>query len=240
MDINGRADKIRLAVAVGLLSATGAILCYLWVSGELGIIIDRLFEIFKGREELRNYVEQWGTWAPLGFILIQALQVVIAPIPGEFTGAVGGFIFGAVPNVIYSTIGLTLGSVGAFLAARLMGLPLIKIVVSRQTFDKFHFLTERRGVFLATALFIIPGFPKDILCYILGLSPMSFLVFTTVCALGRIPGTILLSFSGAAVYDQDWGLLALISIACLILISFFYFFRDRVETWLKVHKACKP
>ncbi len=240
MEINGRADKIRLAVAVVLLSATGIILSYLWVSGQLGIIIERLYEIFKGRDELRNYVEQWGKWAPVVFMLIQALQVVLAPIPGELTGAVGGFIFGAVPNVIYSTIGLTLGSVAAFLAARFMGLPLIKIVVSSEAFEKFHFLTERRGVFLAAALFVIPGFPKDILCYILGLSPMSFLVFTTVCALGRIPGTILLSFSGAAVYDQDWGLLALISIACLVFIIVFYFFRDRVETWLKVHKACKP
>jgi uncharacterized membrane protein YdjX (TVP38/TMEM64 family) len=82
---------------------------------------------------------------PAAFIVIQALQVVLAPIPGEFTGAVGGFIFGGVPTILYSSLGLTIGSIMAFLAARIMGLPLVRLFVSKTSLEKFHFLTERRG-----------------------------------------------------------------------------------------------
>ena len=152
---------------------------------------------------MRAYVESWGSLAPAAFICLQTLQVVLAPIPGEFTGAVGGFIFGGLPTVLYSTIGLTVGSALAFYGARIVGQPLVKLVVPPRAMERFRFLTKRRGTFIAFILFIIPGFPKDILSYILGLSPMGFLPFIAVCTLGRIPGTVLLSFSGSALYNRN-------------------------------------
>jgi len=233
MHINGAEHKKRLVVAVGLLAALAAGLVYLALSGQLGLLAREGCRIFTDRDELRRYVESWGAWAPAAFIAIQALQVVMAPIPGELTGAVGGFIFGAVPNVLYSTIGLTLGSLGAFLAARIIGLPIVRLAVTRQSLERFHFMTERRGIIVALALFTIPGFPKDILCYILGLSPMGLLPFTAVCALGRIPGTIMLSYSGSALYDENWLLLVAVSAICLIVLAAFYLHRDRIEIWLK-------
>jgi uncharacterized membrane protein YdjX (TVP38/TMEM64 family) len=182
---------------------------------------------------MRLYVESWGSLAPLAFVLVQTLQVVIAPIPGELTGAVGGFIFGALPTVFYSSLGLTIGSALAFLAARIMGLPLVKLAVNEASLEKFHFLTERRGAILALVLFIIPGFPKDILSYILGLSPMGFGTFIMVCALGRIPGTVLLSFTGSAIFDENWTLLTVVTILCAIALTFFFVNRTRIEQWIR-------
>ena len=135
---------------------------------------------------MRAYLQSWGPWAPLVFVVIQALQVVIAPIPGELTGIVGGFLFGTFRATIYSSLGLTLGSAIAFLAARVVGLPLVKLVVRQETLDKFHFLTESRGTIVTLILFMIPGFPKDTLSYLLGLSPMVFLNFFVICGqIGR-------------------------------------------------------
>ena len=104
---------------------------------------------------MRAYVESWGSLAPAAFISLQTLQVVLAPVPGEFTGAVGGFLFGGFPTTIYSTIGLTLGSTLAFLGARIIGQPLVKLVVPPRTMNRFQFLTERKGTLLALVLFII-------------------------------------------------------------------------------------
>jgi len=226
-------EKRRLIVALSLLAVLAVVLGVLAVTGRLAPLVETLVEAFKGRENLRKYVESWGTSAPLAFIALQAFQVVIAPIPGEFTGAVGGFIFGAVPNVMYSTVGLTVGSIVAFGAARIMGLPLVRLVVPCHVLERFHFLVDRRGIIVALILFTIPGFPKDILSYILGLSPMGWLTFIWVCTVGRIPGTIMLSFSGSAVYNEDWSLLIVLSVACLVLIGAFFLARDRIEVWLK-------
>lgn len=226
-------DRTRLIIAVTLLTLLGSVVVYLALSGQLSPMVAQLWELFKDRNQLRSYVESWGAWAPLAFILIQAFQVVIAPIPGELTGAVGGFIFGGVPTIVYSSLGLTIGSMIAFLAARVMGLPLVKLVVSKEALEKFHFLTERRGALLALILFAIPGFPKDILSYILGLSPMGFPAFVTVCTLGRIPGTIMLSFSGSAVYNEDWTFLIVMSVICAVAVGAAFVWRARIDSWLR-------
>ncbi|MDQ7784036.1 MAG: TVP38/TMEM64 family protein [Desulfomonilaceae bacterium] len=228
-----RQDRTRLIISVTLLTAVVLLFAYLALSGRLSPMVSQMWELFKDRNQIRTFVESWGNWAPVAFILIQAFQVVFAPIPGELTGAVGGFIFGGVPTVLYSTLGLMIGSVIAFLAARIMGLPLVKLVVSKKSLDRFHFLTERRGALLALVLFIIPGFPKDFLSYMLGLSPMGFPVFVTVCTLGRIPGTIMLSFSGSAVYDENWTFLIVISAICAVALGAVFVWRDKIDSWLR-------
>jgi len=226
-------EKRRLIISVALLAGLGLVLLALALAGRLTPLVQTLAETFQGREQLRKYVESWGTAAPAAFMLLQAFQVVLAPIPGELTGAVGGFIFGVAPNVIYSTIGLALGSAVAFLASRNIGLPLVRLVVPCHLLEKFHFLVDRRGTVIALILFTLPGFPKDILCFILGLSPMGFLTFFWVCTIGRIPGTMMLSVGGCAAYNEDWYLLLLVSAVCALVIGAFFLARDRIEVWLK-------
>ena len=114
----------------------------------------------------------------------------------------------------------------------------MKLAVSDETLDRFCFLTERRGTILSFALFAIPGFPKDILCYILGLSPMGFITFAVVCTSGRIPGTAMLSFGGAAVYYENWLLVVALAVAALVCIALFFSIRDRMEVWLR-QRFCK-
>jgi uncharacterized membrane protein YdjX (TVP38/TMEM64 family) len=232
MQILTEQDQRRLILAVSLLAGIVAMVAVLGFMGLLAPLYQGMWEIFRGKEQLRGYIESWGAWAPVVFVVVQALQVVMAPIPGEFTGAVGGFIFGTVPSLLYSTVGLTVGSVLAFLAARIIGLPLVKLAVTQATLEKFHFLTERRGTFIAVLFFVIPGFPKDILCYILGLSPMGLLTFALVCGLGRIPGTVMLSYCGCAVYDENWTTLVAVSIVCLASIAFLFLMNGRIELWL--------
>jgi uncharacterized membrane protein YdjX (TVP38/TMEM64 family) len=231
-------NRPNLTLAITLLAGLaliGAVLAYL---GYLGPMCERMWKAFQSRDEMRAYVECWGSWAPAAFILLQSAQVVIAPIPGEVTGAVGGFIFGAVPSIFYSTAGLTIGSLINFVAARFIGLPIVKLAVSDEVLDRFCFLTERRGTIISFAMFAIPGFPKDILCYVLGLSPMGFITFAIVCTLGRIPGTAMLSFSGAAVYHENWLLVVGLAAAALLCVILFFMVRDKMELWLR-QRFCK-
>jgi len=229
-------EKRKLILASGLLTVLLAVTAAMAITGHLQQLFRMLLEVFEGREQLRTYLEGWGIWAPVVFVVLQVLQVVIAPIPGELTGIVGGFVFGSLVSIIYSTLGLTVGSLIAFAAARIIGLPLVKLVISEETLNKFHFLTERRGAIASLILFLIPGFPKDILCYLLGLSPMSYITFLVVCGLGRIPGTAMLSFSGAAIYEEDWRLLIIVAIATLVCLGVFYLKSERANLWVKARR----
>ncbi len=226
-------ERRHLILASGVLVLMVAVTGGLALTGHLQKFSRMLFDIFENREQLRGYLEGWGVWAPLVFVVLQALQVVIAPIPGELTGIVGGFVFGSLLSIVYSSVGLTIGSVIAFAAAKIIGLPFVKLVLSEETLEKFHCATERRGMIASLILFVIPGFPKDILCYRLGLSPMNYVTFLLVCGLGRIPGTAMLSLSGAAVYEEDWRLLIIVAIAALVCLGIVYLKRDRANLWIK-------
>jgi uncharacterized membrane protein YdjX (TVP38/TMEM64 family) len=227
-----REEKIRLAVAVCMLVTLSAVVAWLAASSFLQEYSIRLLRLVESKERLRAYLNDWGALAPIAFIVIQALQVVIAPIPGELTGIAGGFVFGTFRNVVYSTVGLTIGSIAAFAAARIIGRPFVQLVISPRTLEKFAHLTQRRGAVATLVLFAIPGFPKDILSYLLGLSPMRFVTFVLVCALGRIPGTILLSVSGSALYKENWKMLMMVAALFGILFLISYINKDRIKAWV--------
>ncbi len=192
-----------------------------------------MFHLFMDKERLLALMESLGAWAFLGFILLQAGQVVVAPIPGEVTGLIGGFMFGPVLGVILSTTGLTIGSLGAYMLSRFFGRPVVEKFVSRRVIDKFDYLIEQRGLFITFLLFLIPGLPKDSFCYILGLGTMAPFEFIAVSATGRLLGTILLTMGGYFLRHKmyvNFGVLLVVS-GVIGVITVVY--RQRIEAALK-------
>jgi len=152
---------------------------------------------FLNNKRMANFLDSLGPWSVLVFILLQIGQVVAAPIPGEVTGFLGGYLFGKFGGVVLSTIGLTIGSYAAFILARTFGRPLIEKFVPKSTLQRFNYLFHHKAVFLVFLLFLTPGFPKDWLCYILGLGQLTTTEFLLIGGTGRLFGTILLTLGGS-------------------------------------------
>lgn len=192
-----------------------------------------LYEHLADKRRIKTVIKAAGPLAPLVFIAIQALQVILAPIPGEATGFIGGFLFGVPLGLLYSTVGLTLGSITAFLLGHWLGKRFVSRVVSPPTMQRFDFLMERQGALIAFVLFLIPGFPKDYLSFILGLSPMDLRVFVVISTIGRIPGTLMLTLQGAQVYRGNyWTSLVLVGV-CVVLAALTYYFRETLYIWIR-------
>jgi uncharacterized membrane protein YdjX (TVP38/TMEM64 family) len=168
---------------------------------------------------------------PAIFIGLQALQVIIAPIPGEVTGILGGYLFGEWIGLLYSTIGLTLGSVAAFGVGRWLGARYVQKLVSPDIWQKMGFIVEAEGAILCFIIFLIPGLPKDMVCYLFGLSPMPFWVFAVVSTLGRIPGTWVLSAQGAHTAAGDYLQVILLTAMVVAVALPLYYYRNRVLGW---------
>ena len=148
-------------------------------------------------EKLIAFIESFHPYDDLVFIVIQIFQVLVAgALPAEISGVVGGYLYGPVVGTIYSTIGLSIGSWLAFLLSRVFGMPLVKRLLNPIILDKYDHFIEARGPLVCFILFLIPGFPKAALCYIIGLSQMNFWIFMAVSTVGRLFGTILLSLTG--------------------------------------------
>lgn len=188
------------------------------------------FHFFMDRNKLTSFLDTLGPLSFIGFIVLQTLQVIAAPIPGEVTGFLGGYVYGPIPGVVFSTIGLTLGSWGAFILSKTFGRPFVERFIKKETIKRYDYLLKhRKAAFLVFLLFLIPGFPKDYLCYILGLGPMNTKEFLVISTAGRFSGTVLLTMGGTYIRNhQYYSFFVLLGIAIVILlISMAY--RDRIE-----------
>lgn len=218
--------------AAGLL-LVGAGLYFSLSSNPVIVKYRELARFYSNRKEVKLFLARFGPYAPFVFIILQALQVVMAPIPGEATGFLGGLLFGTGLGFIYSTIGLTLGSALAFGLGRWLGLPLVRRLVSEEVYHKFDFLARTGGELVTLILFLIPGFPKDFLCLLLGVSPLPFGTFLVITTFGRMPGTWLLSIQGAKVgsgYYVEFVIFLTIAAAAALL---GYIYRETVFQWMR-------
>jgi uncharacterized membrane protein YdjX (TVP38/TMEM64 family) len=194
-------------------------------------------DLFMNRQRLVQFIEEHRTYAVSIFIGLQSLQVVFAPIPGEVTGFVGGILFGTFWGIVYSTIGLTIGSWMAFTLARIVGRPLVESIVSPEIIQRYDYVMKHKGLFLALLLFVIPGFPKDYLCYLLGLGHMGLGAFLLISTLGRLLGTVMLTLGGAFFCNrQYWQLFTLVGI-CIFLILVTMIYRTAIEQWFRDLRA---
>jgi uncharacterized membrane protein YdjX (TVP38/TMEM64 family) len=216
--------RIILVVSAVLLVA---LLFYVYHAGAWRDIL-RYYKFFFEPKRLRIFVASFGVYAAPVFVAVQALQVVFAPVPGEITGFVGGFLFGNVYGMILSTIGLTVGSYLAFGISRFFGLGFVEKVVKKEYIDKFNFFVSHKGLYLTFVLFLIPGFPKDSLCYLLGLTRMRLLDFLLMNIFGRLPGTLILTLQGSAVKEGKYQSFFILLTISVVMMFGLYAARDRM------------
>jgi len=233
------AQRPRINTAVWIWTAAagslliGALLYFSFSSNPFIVKYRELARLYSSRREVKHLLERAGPYAPIVFIILQALQVVLAPIPGEATGFLGGWVFGTALGFIYSSIGLTLGSMLAFGLGRWLGLPIVRRLVSEGVYHKFDFVARAGGELVTLLFFLIPGFPKDYLCFLLGVSPLPFGTFLVIATFGRMPGTWLLSIQGAKVgsarYTEFVIFLTIAAAAALLA----YIYRDEIFHWVR-------
>lgn len=191
------------------------------------------YRFFLNPRKLGEFIASFGNLAAFIFVLVQILQVVAAPIPGEITGLVGGFLFGKVWGSILSTVGLTLGSVLAFWVARKFGMRFVEKVVKKHYIDKFNFFVTHKGLYITFVMYLLPGFPKDALCYFLGLTRLRFLDFVLMNLFGRFPGTLILTMQGSAVRTEHWWELFWLIIIMAVMVVALYFSRNYIIEFVR-------
>jgi uncharacterized membrane protein YdjX (TVP38/TMEM64 family) len=188
-------------------------------------------DFLSDRERVSALIRFFGPAAPLVFMILQILQVLLAPIPGEMTGFLGGYLFGVVKGFFYSSVALSLGSMLNFGIGHVLGERYVRRWISAQKFTRFDRLIRRKGLLVVFSLFVLPGFPKDWLCLLLGMSTLPLRVFVFLATVGRMPGTLLLSLQGHYLFEKNYLILgALLALSLLVVLVAFYY-RDHLYEW---------
>ncbi|PKL08295.1 MAG: TVP38/TMEM64 family protein [Spirochaetae bacterium HGW-Spirochaetae-7] len=200
-----------------------------------------LFGLFRSAESIRARVSSSGPFAPLVFVGLQVIQVVIFVIPGEVVQVAGGFAFGMWGGTLWSAVGILAGSLVNFGIGRLLGRPFVEAVFGAERTARMDSATAggkaAAGFFL---LFAIPGIPKDALTYAAGASRLSFASFILVSTLGRLPGIVGSAYMGSAVFDREYRGAITVMVLSSALFLLGLFFRKAIHDWVArvISKTC--
>lgn len=191
-----------------------------------------LMTLLTSRDKLIKIVDSWGPFAPLLYIILQVLQTVVAPIPGQIVGSIGGFLFGPW-GILWTTIGTLIGCWVVFKVARRFGRPLLEKLFKKSAIEKFDFIINAKSASLILfAIFLLPGFPDDIICYIAGLTNLSIKRLMAIVILGRFPVIVLTNYIGAEV-GTNFVMVALVALLAVVILGIGIWQRERIMTFLK-------
>ena len=174
-------EQRRSQSAGSIASTAGLAVClavclWLWKSGYL-----------SSQQRMEQGLQQLGVFAPLAFIALQAVQVVIPILPGGISCLAGVLLFGAWKGFFYNYAGICIGSVAAFLLARKYGMPLIRQVFPEKLLARYRKWTDENHRFarlFAVAIFL-PVAPDDFLCFLAGTTSMTLKEFVWIILLGK-------------------------------------------------------
>ena len=169
----------------------------------LSLLVGQYLPFLTNGAELRAFVDGYGAFAPLVFVGLQAGQVLLAPIPGQLTGFVSGYLFGGFLGTVYSLVGVTIGSTIAFWLSRRYGRPFVERVLRAEVMDRFDAFVDQAGLLSLFVMFLLPGLPDDALCFVGGLTEIDLWKLVAIMMVGRLPGYVLVNVSGASLATGD-------------------------------------
>ncbi len=177
-----------------------------------------LLQFVSQPEKFRQWVDSHGLLGPLAFLGMMLLQVFVAVIPGEPLEIGAGYAFGAVEGTILCILGAAIGSTLVFLFVRRFGVRAVEVFISREKIQSLRFLqnTRRVHLFLLVA-FLLPGTPKDVLCYVAGLTTLKLGPFILISSICRLPSIVTSTIGGSALGSGQWGMAAIVFAATLVI-----------------------
>ena len=183
-----------------------AIIVALIFIAAVGYLVGKpMVEFVREPERFRAWVDSSGFVSRVIFVGMVVFQLIIALIPGEPLEMGAGYAFGAVEGTILCIIGCVIGSALVFLFVRRFGVKLVEVFFPREKIRSLRFLQDSRRLNLLTFIvFFIPGTPKDLLSYFIGLTDMKLGTWLFITAVARIPSIVTSTVTGDALGLKDY------------------------------------
>lgn len=212
-----RAAKWLVAVIVGII-----VVALLWAGPQL-------WQLARDEQALEAWVTGLGWWGPLALVALNAIQIVVAPIPGYVVQVAAGFLFGPVWGGVWASLGLLLGSTLAFWMARFYGRPLAARLVGDGRLAQWEHVTHSTSTLLWFVLLLGPI--GDLPYFLAGLARVSFIKIFVITLLVRVPSTMIVAAAGAGVMLLTWWQTVLIVAALFVILVVYLRYQDKIVEW---------
>ena len=196
-DSNRPMKKSKASVIISILSAVFLTLTV------LGIWFMR--RSLQDPAYVREKIGEHYVLGAVAMVLISAVQVIVALIPGELVEIAAGYCFGSWMGSLLCLTGIVLGSCITILLVRYWGSRFVYAFYPKEKIDALPIINDppKRNI-LTFILFVIPGTPKDLFTYAIGLTNMSIPLYIALTTAARFPSVILSTLSGDAVGTKNY------------------------------------
>lgn len=170
-------------------------------------------------EAFQAWVDSKGIVGIIIFMVLNIIQVILAIIPGGPFEIAAGYAFGVIKGSILCDIAMTAGSMIIFFLVRKFGMRFIELFVDREKVENLAILkTNHKKNALLFLFFLLPGTPKDLLSYAVGLTDIKFSTWLLINLIGRFPAILLSAMSGSSLVEKRYEYFAIF----MGIILFFY------------------
>lgn len=218
--MNIKLKKENLTLKQKKLISAIIIILFICFCALVGWVIGRpMISFVSEPEKFRNWVDKHGIWGNITFILMMTFQVVIAFVPGEPLEIGAGYAFGAIEGTILCVIGITLGSVITFLLVKKLGIRFVEIFFTYEKIKSLKFLqNEKRLGLIIFLIFFLPGTPKDLVTYFIGLTDIKLKHYLLLVSVARLPSIITSTLGGNALGGEKY-IMAIIVFSATVIVS---------------------
>lgn len=193
------------------------LLIILVIIGSIYISIP-LIQNIKNPDVFIAWIDSFGIFSPLVYILVTMLSIIVSVIPGEVLELSAGYAFGLLRGTLFCLIAESLGSFLVILLSRKYGIKLVDYLFDTSKLKEVKFFKSAKSkIALFAIIFIAPGTPKDILCYYAGLSSMDLGTVLLIASLGRLPSIITSTMVGAHLSEKNYKLAIIVFVITAII-----------------------
>lgn len=219
-----RLSRLIVIIAI-MLVIVGIVLGMYW-----GLDLD---DKFKDQQSIKETLQAYGNLSRIMYVLFHFVQSTFIPISNFPTIVAGGFLFGPWENAFLTSIGVILGSLTAFGIGKLFGRKAVEWVVGEENTRKLLETFAGKEKIVLILIFLLPLLPDDIVCFIAGITLISWGFFAvTVVLLRPIPIILMCTFgSGEIIPFKGYGLIVWGVIILFCIFAGGYLWRN----WTKVN-----
>lgn len=158
------------------------------------------------------FLRQYKSFSVPVYFLAEILQIMISILPGQLFQFAAGYLYGFLPGLLFTFIGALLGTLVTFYLARLLGTDAVRMMLGPEK-TKYYVerLNSKKAYLITFLIYLIPGFPKDIVCYVAGVSEIKFKPFLIISLAGRMPAMAASIVFGSMYMKQDYTGMAIVA-----------------------------
>jgi uncharacterized membrane protein YdjX (TVP38/TMEM64 family) len=192
---------------------------------------DQLGSLIQDREALQAFVTHLGWWGPIGLIIINITQIVIAPIPGYAVYVVAGWLYNWLWGGVWGSTGLLLGGMTAMTIGRNLGRPIVQRLIGVETLARWESIIHSDSILVWGVILLSPIGDAPFL--LAGLSQVGFLKILALTIITRVPAAFLAAALGAGAVVLTWWQIMLITLALALPMGLTYRYQTQIMDWFE-------